>query len=175
MTSAIEAPFLYADFVKYYSASGVITPGDYLVASGSVVIADLTSAQYRYSGVGIALARNPYYDNMGIAHQNSGLPVGDNIVFRASAGDSGTAGDIPVGSYAVMTTTGSGLVGQTGRTGIGAIWTTAPPAIVSTGAGGTATLGAVPFGVAQVVAHAKGGDATAGQIDLRVNLATNIA
>ena len=47
--------------------------------------------------------------------------------------------------------------------------------VLSTGAGGTGKLAALPYGVAQVVAHAKGGDATAGQVDLRVNLATNIA
>jgi hypothetical protein len=175
MTSAEVAPYLYADFVKYYSASGVITPGDFLIASGSVVISDLTSAQYRYSGVGVALARNPRYDNMGVAHQNPRLPVGDNIVFRVSAGDSGTAGDIPVGSFATMTTTGSGIVGQTGATGVGAIWTTAAPAVISTAAGATGKFAAVPFGVAQVVSHVKGGDATAGQVDLRINLATNIA
>jgi hypothetical protein len=153
----------------------VITPGDFCIASGSVIINELESGQYRYSGVGVALARNPWYDNLGVAHQNSAFPVGDNMVFRASAGDSGTAGDIPVGSFATMTTTGSGIVGQTGKTGLGAIWTTAAPAVISTAAGATGKFAAVPFGVAQVVAHSKAGDATAGQVDLRINLATNIA
>lgn len=173
--NAILAPYLYDDAVVSVSASGVgvITRGDWMAFSAQVAAnvpnGALGSPAFKVSAAGLAIANNPTYDPLGRAINNTGLTVITRFVARVTASASGTARTIPCGANAYPSTTGSGIVGQTGATGVGPLWVTAPPQGISAN-----PTGAIASGVAQVIGHPVGGDAGLGQIDIRVNLATNV-
>jgi hypothetical protein len=174
MTNALVAPYLYADDIVPVSASGTstITKGDWVIASAQWAIAahDATigSPAYKLSALGFAMQQNPTYDDQGVAVNNTGLQVATRGVFRVSGGNSGTAYTIPVGSFCYPNTSASGIVGQTGATGVGPIWNTAAPV------DGSGATGATPSGVAVVLSQHGGGDITGVQMDIRLNLATNL-
>lgn len=171
-------PFWSDDRVIPVSASGFSTAnaGDWMLYSAQWAIAatpaTIGSPAYRVSAAGIALENNPTFDPLGRAINNSGLTVLRAGYFRVTASASATARTIPMGAYAYPSTTGSGIIGQTGATGVGVLWVTAPPVGISAAIGAlTATIAS---GVAVVVNHPVGGDAGLGQIDIVVNLATNV-
>lgn len=175
-TNAILAPILYGDDVVPVSASGVggvtATRGDWIIASAQWGIpatpATIGSPAFKVSALGVALENNPTFDSLGRAINNTAFLVQTRGVMRVTATASGTARTIPIGSFAYPGTTSSGIVGQTGATGIGPVWVTAPPQGISAN-----PTGALASGVAQVLAHPVGGDSAVGQIDVRFNLSTN--
>lgn len=170
------SPYLYDDAVIPGSASGVavITKGDWGIWSASWVIAahDATigSPAYRTSAAGVALENNPSYDSQGVAINNSGLTFARRGIFRFSGANSATAGTIPVGSYVYPDTTASGIVGQTGRTGVGPLWATAAPVGISA----SIATAEIASGIGILINQVNGGDATAIQYDVAVNLASNV-
>ncbi len=172
---AILAPFLYDDAVVSVSASGLATAtrGDWVIASAQWGIAavpgTIGSPAYKVSALGMAIANNPTFDPLGRGINNTGLEVITRFVARVTASASGTARTIPIGSFAYPSTTGSGVIGTTGATGVGPLWVTAPAQGISAN-----PTGALASGVAQVINHPVGGDVGLGQIDIRVNLATNV-
>lgn len=94
------------------------TIGDWLAFSGKQVIAASTAdAYFRISGIGIALQQHPQWIN-GSAVINTGLRVGVNGIFRVSA----VTGAYSAGDFAFPVQVGSGIVGQTGRTGKSTLW-----------------------------------------------------
>jgi hypothetical protein len=134
MTTALVRGFLYDDAViegNPRATTNIITKGDYVIASGSACVGAESSlaTQLRASGLGIALANNPAYNELGVAIVNSSLPIATRGVFRVSAASATTQGHWPVGCPVLPSTTGSGVVGTTGQTGMGSIWETA--AVVS--------------------------------------------
>lgn len=171
-------PF-FDDRVIPVSASGLAstaTVGDWMIASAQWAIPALNttigSPAYKTSGLGIALDQNAAYDPLGRAINNSGLTVARRGVFRVSAANSGTARTIPIGSQVFPSSTGSGIVGQTGATGVGSTWATAPMVGISAAIG--ALTANIASGVGIVINHPIGGDSGVGQIDIVINLATNI-
>lgn len=166
-TAVLGNPALWDDEIGYASASVTATKGDWLIFSGQVVTPALTGTiaanAHKASAAGIALANHPTYDELGRVLPQTAMPYLRHGVIRVSAGNSGTALTIPLGSRAYPGGTASGIVGQTGLTGIGPIWATAAPVLAS----GTA---APSVGVGIVVAHPVGGDSGAGQIDVAFNV-----
>ena len=167
-TAILGNPSLWSDEIGYASASTVTaTKGDWLIFSGQVLTPALTGTiaanAHKASAAGIALANNPTYDELGRTIVNTALPYLRHGVIRVSAGNSGTALTIPLGSRAYPGSTASGIVGQTGATGVGPIWATAVTVLAS----GTA---APSVGVGIVVAHPVGGDSGVGQIDVAFNV-----
>lgn len=136
-----------------------VNPGDYVAWSGNYIIAandDL--AYWKVSGLGIALDRNPAYDWAGRKVINSAVVVARHGVFHVSAAFSGKPA---YGVLAFPDTTGSGVNGPSGNTGVGATWNTASPVSVS---GGTA---AAPVkGIAQVIGWSNGSNAGTGELDI---------
>ena len=176
MTTARLAPILYDDDrIIPVSASGLSTAnkGDWAIASAQWAIAadDATigSPAYKVSALGVFLENNPTFDDQGVGINNTGITVLRRGVLRVSAGQSATARTIPLGSHCYPDTTGSGMIGVTGATGIAAVWDTAPPQGISAN-----PTGAIASGVAQVIDHPVGGIGSAGQIDIAFNLATNV-
>jgi len=174
--NAILAPVLFDDAVIPVSASGLAstaTRGDWMIASAQWAIPALNSTigspAYKVSAAGVALEFNPTFTPLGNAANNSGLSVLTRGVLRVTATASGTARTIPLGSFAYPASTGSGIVGQTGATGVGAMWATAAPQGISAN-----PTGAIASGVAIVINHPVGGDSGVGQIDIRFDLATNV-
>ena len=175
-TTASLAPYLYDDKVIPVSASGVggstATVGDWVAASANWAMpateAFIGSPAYKVSGLGIAAANNPTFNSQGVAINNSAFAVIRRGVFRVSAGESGSARTIPIGTWVYPDTTASGIVGTTGATGVNAQWLTAPPRGISAN-----PTGAIASGVAQIINHPVGGDSGLGQIDIVLNLATN--
>jgi hypothetical protein len=147
------------------AASGtatVINPGDYVAFSGQYIVAASTGTAYwKASGLGIAMDRNPAYDNAGRQVINSGVIVSTYGVYRVSANFSGR---VNLGVVAFPGTTGSAVNAPSGVTGVGATWGTAAPVSVS---GGTA---AAPVqGVAQVIgSYPELGLGGTGQLDIRL-------
>ncbi len=131
MATGLFRDFLYDDAIIPVNASGTaltITKGDWVAFSGLWGIAANSGiAYYKVSGVGVALANNPWYDELGVPRPNSALPVLRRGVIRASAAVSaaGDGSDWTLGSPVFPATTASGIVGQTGRTGMGPAWMTA--------------------------------------------------
>jgi hypothetical protein len=168
-------PYLFDDALVPVSASGFGTAhqGDWIGASAqwgiAMTPAIIGSPAFKVSALGVAMENNPTFDHLGRALNNSGFIVLTRGVLRVSGGNSGTARTIPIGAHAYPATTGSGIIGTTGATGVGVVWMTAPPQGISAN-----PTGAIPSGVAQVINHPVGGDATASQIDIRFNLATNV-
>lgn len=169
-------PYLYDDALVPVSASGkggsTATMGDWIIASAQWGIpaqpAIIGSPAYRISALGVAMENNPTFDQLGVAVNNTGFLVLRRGVLRVSAGNSGTARTIPIGSFCYPSTTSSGIVGLTGATGDGPYWVTAPPVGISSN-----PTGALASGVAIVINHPVGGDSGIGQIDIAFNLATN--
>lgn len=143
-----------------------INPGDWVVFSGNyIAAAEDAQAWMKASGLGIALDRNPAYDNAGRPVVNSGLLVATRGIFRVSAAFSGK---VLNGVQAYPATTGSGVNASTGVTGVAATWQTAAPRQVSAN-----PTGVPPLGLAQVMAsYPELGPAGTGQMDilLRSNL-----
>lgn len=114
-------PDVYVDML---STNTTAMRGDYLAFSGKSVIAVATAlpaaAFQVYSGIGIALANNPTYDEFGSASANGNMPVGTHRggVFRVSA----ITGNYSAGQYCFPVEIGSGVVGQTGATGKAPLW-----------------------------------------------------
>lgn len=170
-------PF-FDDRIIPVSASGLQTAnaGDWMGFSAQWAIpmqpAIIGSPAYKVSAAGVALEFNPTFDPLGRAINNSGISVLRRGVLRVTATGSGTAYTIPKGAFAYPASTGSGIVGQTGATGVGAMWQTAPPVGISAAIGAlTATIAS---GVAVVINHPVGGDSGVGQLDIVFDLATNV-
>lgn len=158
--------FLYDDAVIPVNASGTaltITKGDWVAFSGIWAIAANTGiASYKNSGVGVALANNPTYDSQGVARIQTALPVLTRGIIRATGMSAvGDGSDILLGLPVKPITTGSGIVGQTGATGIGARWATAPLQGISAN-----PTGAVASGVGKLVGIAAVGPT--GQWDIQI-------
>lgn len=173
--NAILAPYLYDDAVVVVSASGLAsaTRGDWMIASAQWAIAavpgTIGSPAFKTSALGMAIENTPTFDPLGRGINNSAFGVITRFVARVTASASATARTISLGAAAYPSTTGSGIIGQTGATGVGVLWVTAPMQGLSAN-----PTGAIASGVAQVLNHPVGGDVGLGQIDIRVNLATNI-
>lgn len=154
MTTAVFAPRYADDQVVFGSASGaaVTTYGDWVAASsywvGGANTGWIATPAYRTSGMGIALDQNPTYDELGVSRSNSALPIATRGIFRVTAA-SGASAEFPVWTPVRPLTTGSGIVGQTGATGIGAIWGTA--AVVSISANIGALTGTNASGVGRIL------------------------
>lgn len=177
-TAVLAAP-LYDDAVIPVSASGVggltATKGDWIgfSANWAIPLPDgaLASPAHRISAAGVALQNNPTFTPQGVAINNTAFAVARRGVMRVSASASATARTIPIGSFAFPSTTSSGIVGQTGATGLGPLWLTAGPVSISGSIG--ALTGLNSSGVAIVINHPVGGVTGAGQLDIAFNLATN--
>ena len=155
------------------SANAVMTRGDWIFASAQVGTNVFLAGAHRISALGVALENNPTYTPIGgVATNNSAFSVLTMGIARVSAGNSGTARTIPLGSFVYCNATASGIVGQTAATGVGPTWITAPVVGISASIG--ALTATVPSGVARVINHPVGGDSGVGQIDIYWNLATNV-
>lgn len=153
MATALFNDYLNDDAIIAGNASGTaltITKGDYVAFSGLWVVAANTGvAGWKTSGIGVALGNNPWYDELGVARANTALPILVRGVIRVSGTSAlGDGSDVTLGLPVKPVTTGSGIVGQTGATGMGAIWTTAAYIAVS---GGTANAIGVVGGVGRIV------------------------
>lgn len=138
-----------------------VNPGDYVSFSATGAHATHDGvAWFKASGLGIALDRNPAYDNAGRKVVNSALMVQTRGLFHVSANFSGQ----PLyGVLAYPDMTGSGVNAGSGNTGLGAVWNTGAPVSVS---GGT---GAAPVkGVAQVYGWSDPGSNQTGELDIRL-------
>jgi len=161
-TAILGNPMLWEDDrIIYVSAHGTtaITKGDWVQFSGQVGswLNKDASPAYVTSGIGIALTNNPIYDELGRALNNSALPVLRRGILRVSGGNSGTP---PLGAAVYPATTASGIVGQTGATGVGAVWLTAPRVAAS------GSTGSVASGVGVIIRVHLAGDSTAAQWDV---------
>jgi len=180
------------------NASGTaleVNPGDFVTWSGQYGIAAHDGvAGWKASGIGIALDRNPKYDEYGNKIVNTALIVCRYGLFRVSANFSGQP---LMGVLAYPDMTGSGVNSPTGQTGLGAVWNTASPqnnfpqaitydyrdlasaisAYVDSSATGSALLpasgllsanciSAMTSAVAQVVGWYNSGPAGTGQMDV---------
>lgn len=166
-TAILGNPQLFGDdSVTYGSASAlaVITKGDWLVYSGQQVTNIFVAGQHQNSAAGVALDHSPKYDELGRAINNSAIPILRRGILRVSASGSGSALTIPLGAAAYQASTASGIVGQTGATGVGPQWITAPRVGISAAIG--ALTATVPSGVGYVLRHPVGGDSGLGQIDV---------
>lgn len=167
------APELTPPWVIPVSASAlaVMTRGDWIFGSAQVGTNVFLAGAHRVSAFGVALENNPTYTPIGgVATNNSAFSVLTMGVARVSAGNSGTARTIPIGSYVYCNATASGIVGQTAATGVGATWITAPVVGISASIG--ALTATIPSGVAKVINHPIGGDSGVGQIDIFWNVST---
>lgn len=145
------------------AASGVleINPGDYVSYSGQYLIASHDGVAYfKASGAGIAVDRSPTYNERGAQVTNSALIYARWGKFVVSANFSGQPN---LGVLAFPDMTGSGVNAPSGATGLGAVWNTALPSLVS----GNPT-GAPNKGVAQVVGWLPAGNGGTGQLVIRL-------
>lgn len=156
MATALFAPFLADDAIVYGDArvtGNTITKGDWVCASGSgsaimIVAANSGLAEFKVSGVGIALQNNPWYDELGVARANTALAILRRGIVRVSGmSASSTSTHAPMMQPVFPSTTSSGIVGQTGATGVGPIWVTA--ALVN--ASGATGANSRPSGVAKII------------------------
>lgn len=155
-----------SDQIIYGSGNGTVitTKGDWVQFSGGTLVGLNTQATpaYRLSGVGIALDNNPKYDELGRAINNSALPVLTHGVLRVSGGSATTITGAPILFAACYpATTASGIVGQTGLTGLGQIWLTAARVNISAN-----PTGALASGVGKLINIFRVGDITASQWDI---------
>jgi hypothetical protein len=160
MATALFPNFLYDDAQIAVNPSGTaltITKGDYVAFSGIWAIAANTGvAGWKTSGIGIALGNNPWYDELGSPRVNSALPLLVRGIVRVSGSSAvGDGSDVLCGLPVKPTTTSSGIVGQTGATGMSPILTTAAYGPVSGSLSGVA-VGSVG-GVARLVKVVAGG------------------
>lgn len=176
MANALIGGWMYDDMIITVNprlTASIITKGDYVVASGSAVIggeSGLLGDQLRASGLGIALGQNPSYNELGVAVVNTGLAIATRGVIRVTAAHSAvSAGMYPVGQPVFPATTASGIVGQTGRTGLGAQWETAavvsPPTAASAGSGWSRAMFS---GVAKIINVVSVGNSGVGQWDIQL-------
>lgn len=160
-TALLANPQLFADdSIIYGKATGavIITKGDWVQWSGGFLVNLNTQASpaYRLSGAGVALDNHPLYDELGRSIANTGLTVLTHGVIRVSGGTAASLTGAPgLGAAVYPASTASGIVGQTGATGLGPIWLTAARQQIS----GNPT-GAVASGVGKLVNIAKAGDIT---------------
>jgi hypothetical protein len=102
---------------------------------------------------------------LGVARANSALPVLVRGVVRVTGSSAvGDGSDVTLGLPVKPTTTSSGIVGQTGATGISPIWTTAAFGAVSGSLSGVA-VGSIG-GVARLVKVVAGGSTGQWEIQL---------
>ena len=166
-TAVLGNPNLFPDdTIIYGSANGtnILTKGDWCQMSGGTVVGLNTQATpaYRLSGLGILLANNPVYDELGRAMNNSAIPILTHGVIRVSGGSAASITGAPGLMAAVYpATTASGQVGTTGASGLGAIWLTAPRQQISAN-----PTGAVASGVGKLIRIVAVGDITASQFDV---------
>lgn len=166
-TAILGNPNLFPDdTIIYGSANGtnILTKGDWVQFSGGTIVGLNTQATpaFRISGIGIALANNPVYDELGRARTNSAFPVLTHGVIRVSGGSATTVTGAPtLGLPVYPATTASGIVGTTGATGLGGIWL----AVVRQSISANPT-GALASGVGKLINIAKIGDITASQWDV---------
>jgi hypothetical protein len=165
-TAIMGNPALFADEIIHGPADGVnvITKGDWVQWSGGNLVGLGTQATpaYRLSGAGVALANNPVYDDLGRAMTNSALPVLTHGVLRVSGGSAASLTGAPgLGAAIRPATTASGIVGQTGATGVGGVWVTAARQSISAN-----PTGALASGVGKLINIFKAGDITAAQWDI---------
>lgn len=174
-TAVLGNPNLFPDdTIIYGSGNGtnIITKGDWVQWSGGTVVGLNTQASpaYRLSGIGVALANNPVYDELGRALNNSALPVLTHGILRVSGGSATTITGAPtLGLPVYPATTASGIVGTTGATGLGGIWLQVPRVNISAN-----PTGALASGVGKLINIAKIGDITASQWDVMFD-ARNLA
>lgn len=172
MATALYRNWLSDDLMVAYNArlvANVITKGDFVIGSGTAIIAaesSLNASSLRMSGLGIALENNPIYDSRGVAVANTALMVAKRGLFRVSAISATNEGHWPYATPVFPATTGSGIVGQTGATGVGAIWATADVVADTTG---WSAARAYFSGVGQVVKLVKVGDVGVAQADILLN------
>lgn len=97
------------------------------------------------------------------------MPVLTHGVLRVSGGSAASLSGAPtLGNSVYPATTASGIVGQTGATGLGALWFTAARISVTA----TGTVGA--SGVGKLINIAKVGDITASQWDILFDARQNV-
>jgi len=165
-TAVLGNPNLFDDdTIIYGSGNGTViaTKGDWMQFSGGTLVGLGTQATpaYRLSGIGVALDNNPKYDELGRAINNSALPILTHGVLRVSGGSAASLTGAPgLGNSVYPATTASGIVGQTGATGLGPIWLTA----AKIGVTATGTVGA--SGVGKLIRIVAAGDITAAQWDI---------
>jgi len=170
-TAILGNPNLFpTDMIIYGSGNGtnIITKGDWVQWSGGVVVGLNTQASpaFRLSGIGVALDHNPKYDDLGRAINNSALPVLTHGVLRVSGGSAASLTGAPgYGAAVYPAATASGIVGQTGATGVGGVWLTAPRVSLS-GSFQLTGAGQIASGVAKLVRIVVAGDITAAQLDI---------
>lgn len=137
-------------YVDMGSTNNTATRGDYLAftakAARAVATGD-TGPLFPLSGIGIALAQNPIFDDFGSGSANGKMPVGRRGIFRVSA----VTGNYSAGQFCFPVMTGSGIVGQTGRTGQAALWSATAVNSFITGVSITATAVARNSAVGQIV------------------------
>ena len=169
MSTAVQGnPQLFQDdqiiYGKCTSVATPITKGDWVQWSGGFVVGlnkDAAPA-YLVSGIGIALDNHPVYDPLGRSMENTAMPVLTHGVIRVSGGSATTVSGAPtLGNSVYPAATASGIVGQTGATGIGGIWLTAAKVSISAN-----PTGALASGVGKLINIAKIGDITAAQWDI---------
>ena len=163
-TAILGNPNVFSDdSIIYGSGNGTViaTKGDWMQYSGGTLVGFGTQASpaFRTSGVGVALDHNPKYDELGRAINNSALPILTHGILLVSGGSAASITGAPALGNAVRpATTASGIVGQTGATGLGAIWVTAPRQQISAN-----PTGAVASGVGRLIEIRVVGDITATQ------------
>jgi len=171
MSTAVQGnPQLFQDdqiIVGKCTGTTVITKGDWLQFSGGFLInlvAAVGLTGLRASAAGVALDNHPVYDPLGRSMENTAMPVLTHGVLRVSGGSAASLTGAPtLGSNIFPAATASGIVGQTGATGIGGLWFTAAQAS-TTGSGAAAWTQA--SGVGKLINIAKVGDITATQWDI---------
>lgn len=169
MATGLFRDYLSPDDVVTVNASGTgltISKGDWVAYSGAYAIAANTGvASYKASGIGVALANNPTYDELGVIRVNTALPVATRGLFRVSgvysSPQDGT--DITLGIPVCPASTSSGIVGQTGATGVGPCWLTAALVRISSN-----PTGALASGIGKLVAFYKAGDVSANEFDIQI-------
>lgn len=169
MATAIQGnPQLFQDdqiiYGKCTSVATPITKGDWVQFSGGFLVGLNTQAApaYMTSGVGVALDNHPVYDPLGRSVENTAMPVLTHGVLRVSGGSAASVSGAPtLGNSVYPATTASGIVGQTGATGLGAVWLTAAKVSISAN-----PTGALASGVGKLINIYKVGDITATQWDV---------
>jgi len=165
-SAAQQRAFQFDDKIIYGNASGTaleVNKGDWVMASGHHVIAATTADTniYVVSGLGIALANNPTYDVLGNARVVTALPIATRGIFRVS-GISAVSASALIGSWVMPGATASGIIGQTGATGMAGRWQTATIADASGFTGGH-----YGSGVARIVNVVKIGSTAQWDIEIR--------
>lgn len=162
LPAAYNTPVQYEIQIGTGSPSGNVNVGDHLVYSGQYVAATYAGglAYWKASAAGVAIEANSAIDQAGRVVLNTALKFVRQGVIRASAACSGAV-NLGVGAYPAST--GSGVAGATGLTGVGATWQTSVklPSSGSTGAGGSGVALVIGWDGSRAVAGT-------GQLDLLI-------